>query len=53
MLVVNTEISKNGDFGKRKMSQDVLHFKSQIVKEMYVAGGVTERYTAQINLVRE
>ena len=27
-LVVNIEVSKNGDFHKRKESQNVLHFRS-------------------------
>jgi hypothetical protein len=40
MLVVNIEISKDGDFSERRMRQDVLHFRGQIVKEIYIVGGV-------------
>lgn len=39
-LVVNIEISKNGDFCKRKLRGDVLHLESQIVEESYIVRGI-------------
>ena len=56
MLVVNIEVSEYGDFSKRKMGQDVLHFRSQIVKGFYTVGGVrlevynTEKLSERVTL---
>ncbi len=42
-LVVNIEISKYGDFSEGRVSQDVLHFRAQTVKELYIVSRVSER----------
>ena len=55
-LVVNIEVSKNGDLHKRKESQNVLHFRSYVVKEFSIIRGVrreiysTEKFSYRVNL---